>query len=80
MKMKVIKKLTDQKKGKHVNRKYATRGFKRNLTSSFAVAGDGVLLFVLFLRLFFENKRRTKMKLKLSVKLREQNNCRNAHS
>ena len=43
------------------------------------MSGAGVLFFVLLLRLFLDNKRQTKMKMKVSVKLIEQKNCGNAH-
>ena len=65
--------------GWNANSKYAIRGLKRHLPDDVAVAVSGVLFFVLLLRWFVENNRKTKIKLKVSVKLTEQKNCGNAH-
>ena len=65
--------------GGNANRKYAVRGFKGHLPNSVAISVDGVLFFVILMRWFFENNCRTKIKLKVSVKLTEQKNCGNAH-
>ena len=54
--------------------KYAMRDFDVHLPFAVYVSVAAVLFFVLLLRLLFENKRKTKMKLKVSKELTEQKN------
>ena len=55
----------EQKNGVNSHRKYAIREFKCHLTSTVDVA-VAFFFFVLLLCLLFENKRQTKIKLKVS--------------
>ena len=50
MKMKVRKKLTEQKNGGNAKRKYGIIGFKRHLPGAVDVSVDGVIFFVLLMR------------------------------
>ena len=77
--MKVGEKWTEQKNGGNTNHKYGIIGFKQHLPSAVAAYFAGVIFFVLLMCWFFENKRQTKMKLKVSVLKTEKNNCGNAH-
>ena len=78
MKLKVSAKWTEQDYSGNDHCKYFIIVFKRHLPSNVAVDVDVVLFFVLLLHLLFENNRQTKLKLKVSRKWTEQNNCRRA--
>ena len=79
MKMKFSKEWMEQKTGGNDNHKYIIRGFKWHLLGAVAVAVAFVFFFVLSVCWFFENKRWTKIKLKVSVILTEQKNYKNVH-
>ena len=63
MKLKVSGEQTEQKNSGNDHHKYSIRGFTSHLPSTVAVAS--VILFLLLLRWLFQNKRQTKMKLKV---------------
>ena len=77
MKLKVSVKLTEQSNCKNSHSKYAIKGFDRH--SPYDVDVAAVLFFVLLLHWFFENKRDTNIKLKVSIELNEQKNGGSAH-
>ena len=72
MKLKVSIQLTEQNNCGNTHRKYIIRGFNGHLP--YAVGVAGVLFFVLLMRWLFENKRETKIKLKVSGESTEQKN------
>ena len=61
--------------GRNALHKYDIRGFKRRLPSSVDVAVYTIIFYVLLLTWFFEDKRKTTIKVKFSRESAEQNNC-----
>ena len=74
MKLKVSAKWTEQKNCGNAHPKCTVGGFDRHLPSDFVDAVSSVFFFVLLLHGLFENKRKTKMKLRVSGELTEQKN------